>query len=211
MAIRLMVIDDHELVRAGMVQFLESFPDIEIVAEASSGDDLLEKLSSIHVDLLLLDMSMPGWEGANLIRHIRAIHPEILIMVVSMHDETQTVLGAIKAGASGYICKSCSPSALYAAIKKIVATGKYLSPSMAEQLAYASTFPDSSTAGSLLTDREMEILRLVVEGKSVNDIARRLFISNKTVSTHKHNMLCKLELNGIADLVRYAIEHKLLT
>lgn len=211
MVIRLAITDDHELVRAGLVQYLGASPGIEVAAEAASGDDLLEKLRAAQIDLLLLDMSMPGENGVDLIAHIRSIYPDLLILVLSMHNETQVVMRAMKAGASGYICKDCSPQTLLEAIRKVIATGKYLSPSMAEQLAYASTSSDPNNIELILSDRELEIFRLIVEGKSVSEIAEQLFISDKTVSTHKCNLLCKLELKGVADLVRYAIEHKLFS
>ncbi len=211
MAIRLAVTDDHELVRAGLIQYLGASPGIEVAAEAASGGELLEKLRATQVDLLLLDMSMPGKNGVDLISHIKSIYPDLLILVLSMHDEVNTVLRAMRAGATGYICKDCSPQTLLEAIQKVVATGRYLSPLMAERLAYASASPDTANIELILSDRELEIFRLIVEGKSVGEIAEQLFISDKTVSTHKCNLLCKLELKGVADLVRYAIEHKLFS
>lgn len=211
MVIRLAITDDHELVRVGLVQFLGSSPGIEVVAEAANGNDLLEKLRTTNPDLLLLDMSMPGENGAALIGHIKGIYPDLLILVLSMHDEVNTVLRAMKAGASGYICKDCSPQTLLEAILKVVATGKYLSPLMAEQLAYASTSPDPSNIELILSDRELEIFRLIAEGKSVSEIAQQLFISDKTVSTHKGNLLCKLGLKNVAELVRYAMQHELFS
>ena len=211
MAIRLAVTDDHELVRAGLIQYLGASPGIEVAAEAANGGELLEKLRATQVDLLLLDMSMPGKNGVDLISYIKSIYPDLLILVLSMHDEVNTVLRAMRAGASGYICKDCSPQTLLEAIRKVVATGKYLSPLMAERLAYAFTSPDPGNIALTLSDRELEIFRLIVEGKSVSEIAEQLFISDKTVSTHKCNLLCKLELKGVADLVRYAIEHKLFS
>lgn len=139
MVIRLAITDDHELIRAALVQFLGLSPGIEVIAEASSGGELLEKLRATQIDLLLLDMSMPGENGAALIGHIKSIYPDLLILVLSAHNEVNTVMRAMKAGASGYICKDCSPQTLIEAILKVVATGKYLSPLMAEQLAYTST------------------------------------------------------------------------
>lgn len=133
MTIRLMIIDDHELVRAGLVQFLGSSPGIEIVAEAASGNELLEKLRTTQADLLLLDMTMPGENGADLISHIKKIYPDILIMVLSMHDEANMVMSAIKAGASGYIHKSSSPQTLPDAIRKVIATGTHPAVSHAKK------------------------------------------------------------------------------
>lgn len=209
--VRLAIADDHELVRAGLIQYLSGSSGIEVIAEAANGDELLEKLGASQVDLLLLDMSMPGENGIDLISHIRSIYPRLLILVLSMHDEISIVMRAMRAGASGYICKSCSPQVLLEAIRKVVATGKYLSPLMAEQLAYASTSPDQSNIELVLSDRELEIFRLIVEGKSVSEIANQLFISDKTISTHKGNLLGKLGLKNVAELVRHAIEHKLFS
>lgn len=209
MTIRLAIADDHKLVRDGLIQFLSMSMDIQVAADTGNGDELLEKLRVTQIDLLLLDMTMPGKSGVDLIGHIKSFYPGLLILVLSMHSDVNLIMRAMKAGASGYICKDCSPQTLLEAIRKVVATGKYLSPSMAEQLAYASTSPDPGNIGLILSGRELEISRLIVEGKSVSEIANQLFISDKTVSTHKSNLLNKLGLKNIAGLVRYAIEHKL--
>lgn len=209
MIIRLAITDDHELVRKGLIQYLSSSPGIEVVADAGSGDELLKKLRVSDPDLLLLDLSMPGKCGVDLIGHIKSLYPSLLILVLSMHNEVSVVLRAMKAGASGYICKDCSPKTLLEAIQKVVSTGKYLSPQMAEQLAYASTLTDAGGIEHTLSERELEIFRLIVEGKSAGEIARQLFISDKTVSTHKSNLLSKLGLKNAAELVRYAMQNKL--
>lgn len=211
MVIRLAIADDHRLVREGLAQYLGASPDIKVVAEAADGDELLEKLRATTPDLLMLDMTMPGESGVDLIDHVKSLYPDLPVLILSMHDEVNMVLRAMRAGASGYICKDCSPQVLLEAIRKVMATGRYLSPAMAEQLAYASTSPDLDNIELVLSDRELEIFRLIVEGKSVGEIAEQLFISDKTVSTHKSNLLNKLGLKGVADLVRYAIEHKLFT
>lgn len=209
MVIRLAITDDHELVRAGLVQFVGASPGFEVVAEATNGDELLAILRTTQIDLLLLDMSMPGISGEELIARIKSSYPDMHILVLSMHNEIQVVLRAIKAGASGYICKDCSPQILLEAIRKVVATGKYLEPAMAERLVYAAVYPDPNNIELILSERELEIFRLIVEGKSVSEIAEQLFISDKTVSTHKCNIHSKLGLKSVAELVRYAIEHKL--
>jgi DNA-binding NarL/FixJ family response regulator len=207
MVIRLLITDDHELVRAGLVQYLSMSPDIKVVAEASNGNELLQKLHTGIPDLLLLDLSMPGESGVALISHIKSAYPDLLILVLSMHNDVKTVLQAMKAGASGFICKDCSPQILLEAIRKVVATGKYLNPLMAEQLAYASTSAGTTDIEFILSDRELEIYRMIVEGKSINEIASQLYISSKTVSTHKSHLLTKLGLKNIAELVRYAMDN----
>lgn len=209
MTIRLMIIDDHNLVRAGLSRFLKESSGVEVVAEAANGEELLQKLNTIPADILLLDMTMPGLSGAGLIARVKSLYPALHILVLSMHNETQVVLSAIKAGASGYICKDCSPKLLLEAIKKIMGTGKYLAPEMAEKLAYASTSTNRDEIEFALSDREMEIFRLIVEGKSISEIAQQLFISDKTVSTHKARLLKKLGLKNTVELVRYSMQQKL--
>lgn len=211
MAIRLLITDDQELVRAGLVQYLGMSPDIEVVAEASNGEQLLKKLCTTQVDLLLLDLSMPGKCGNELIAHVRRNYPDLLILVLSMYAEVNTVLSAMKAGASGYITKDCSPQTLLEAIQKIIATGKYLSPLMAEQLAFASTSPAPDNIELILSDRELEIFHLLVQGKSIGEIANQLCISDRTVSTHKSHLLGKLGLKNTVELVRYTMQRDLFS
>jgi len=143
MTIRLVVIDDNELVRTGLVQYLGMSPGIEVVAEAANGIELLEKLRSTSADLLLLDMTMPGISGEDLIKHIKSIYPDLRILVLSMHNEIQVISRAMKAGASGYISKDCPPQVLLEAVRKTIETGKYLNPAIAGQLAYTATLTGS--------------------------------------------------------------------
>ncbi|MCK9201853.1 MAG: response regulator transcription factor [Gallionella sp.] len=206
--IRLMVVDDHELVRAGLIQYLGLCPDVSVVAEAGDGATLLEKLRTTPVDLVLLDLNMPGLCDADLIARLHSAYPALAILVLSMHNETQTVMRAMKAGASGYISKNCMPSALLDAIRKVMATGKYLPPNVAEQLAFASACTRSGDPLETLSEREQQIYRLLVQGESIGDIARQLCISDKTVSTHKSNMLNKLGLRNVAELVRHSLTRK---
>lgn len=203
--IRLMVVDDHALVRAGLVQYFELSPDVRVVAEAGDGATLLEKLRTTPVDLVLLDLNMPGLCDADLIARLRSIYPDLLILVLSMHNETQTVMRAMKAGASGYISKNCLPPVLLDAIRKVVATGKYLPPNIAEQVAFASACTRSDDPLEVLSEREQQIYRMLVHGDSIGDIARQLCISDKTVSTHKSNLLNKLGLKNVAELVRHSM------
>ena len=145
MTIRLLVTDDNDLVRTGLVQYLGMSPDIEVVAEAASGAELLEKLRSTSADLLLLDMAMPGMSGEELIGRVKQIYPGLRILVLSMHNEIQVVMRAMMAGASGYISKDRSPQELLEAIRETIETGKHLNPAIAEQLAYLAASTDSNT------------------------------------------------------------------
>lgn len=206
--IRLMVVDDHELVRAGLIQYLGLAPDVKVVAEAGDGATLMEKLRATPVDLVLLDLNMPGLCDADLIARLRSAYPNLHILVLSMHNETQTVMRAMKAGASGYISKNCMPPVLLDAIRKVVATGKYLPPNVAEQLAFASARTRSDDPLEALSEREQQIYRLLIKGDSIGEIARQLCISDKTVSTHKSNLLNKLGLKNVAELVRHSLTRK---
>jgi len=203
--IRLMVVDDHDLVRAGLIQFLSLAPDVKVVAEAGNGVTMLEKLRTTEVDLVLLDLNMPGLSDADLIVRLRGLYPNLPILVLSMHSETQIVMRAMKAGASGYISKNCQPPVLLDAIRKVIATGKYLPPNVAEQLAFASACTRSNDPLKVLSDREQQIYRMLVQGENIGDIARQLCISDKTVSTHKSNLLNKLGLKNVAELVRHSL------
>lgn len=211
MAIRLMIIDDHDLVRAGLIKCLGVLPDIEIVAEACCGDELLQKLRTTPADLLLLDLAMPGICGTDLIRLIKSTYPALRILVLSMHEDRHVVSCAMKAGASGYICKSCTQATLLEAVRKVRATGKYLNPEMAEQIAFAAYAPATNPGDLdlLLSDRELQIFHMIVDGKCIKEIADELSISDKTVSTHKSHLLFKLGLKNVPDLVRYDMQAKL--
>ncbi len=210
---RLMVTDDHELIRSGLVQFLSTLPDIQVVAEASCGAETLEKLRVNNIDLLLLDLTMPGISGVELVSRVRSAYPNLRILVLSMHSDTQTVLRTMKAGASGYITKNSSPQKLLEAIRKVVVSGKFLDADMAEQLAFASSSAPSpeGDVDLILSEREMQIFRLIVDEKCIKEMANELSISDKTVSTHKAHILAKLGLKSVADLVRYAIQGKLFS
>jgi DNA-binding NarL/FixJ family response regulator len=209
MTIRLFITDDHDLVRAGLVQYLGAFPDIKVVGEAANGDELLEKLHTTFADMLLLDLIMPGLCGMELISKVKSVFPGLRILVLSMHNEVPVVVRALRAGASGYICKDCKPQTLLEAIRKVSLTGKYISPAMAEQIAFYSSPLDHKPIENSLSERERQIYHLIVVGKNIKEIANELAISDKTVSTHKYNLLNKLGLKNVAELVRYAMQENL--
>lgn len=150
MTIRLMVIDDHDLVRAGLIQYFKMQPDFEVAAEAANCKELLGKLKTTPVDVLLLDMVMPGIDGKNMITLVRVFYPDLKILILSAHDEVQTVMSAIRAGASGFICKTCSPQVLLKAVREVVATGKYIPQNMIERLEYVAVSIQSNN-----TDAEL--------------------------------------------------------
>lgn len=208
--IRIMIADDHAIVRGGIKQVLALASDIELGGEATNGAEVLHQVRDGEFDLLLLDMNMPGISGVDLIGRVKLCRATLPILVFTMHNDAQLAMRALKAGASGFISKDSDPERLLAAIRKVSAGGKYLDPLLAEQIALDVTSTKLQLPHALLSDRELEIFHLLVLGKGVNEIAEKLCISHKTVSTHKTRLMEKMSLNSIADLVRYAVQYGLV-
>jgi len=208
--VRIVVADDHTIVREGLKQILAGQPDFQVVAEASDGHEALKRVRELEFDVLLLDMSMPGKSGVELIKQVKSEKPKLRILVLTMHEEHQYAVRAIRAGASGYLTKEGASSQLVTALRKVASGGAYISAEVAEQLAL-NAMPDAS--GPLherLSDREFQVFRMIAEGKSVSEIAERLNLSVKTVSTHKANLLQKMNMTTQGELIRYALEHDLV-
>lgn len=203
--IRLVITDDHAIVRSGLKQLFALQADIRVVGEASNGDELLTMAHNVEMDLLLLDMNMPGVSGVNLISRIKAFRKDLPVLVLSMYNDLQVAMRALKAGANGYITKDSDPEMLMAAIRKVAAGGRYIEPMLAEQMVFDTNSSKQQLPHEVLSDREFEVFRLLAAGKSVNEIAEQLAVSNKTVSTYKIRLMDKLQLSSTADLVRYAI------
>jgi DNA-binding NarL/FixJ family response regulator len=203
--IRVLLADDHEIVRDGLKRILGAAGDLQVAGEAANGDQALALVKANDYDVALLDMSMPGLAGLDLIRRIRIEKPKLRILVLSMHGEQQYATRALKAGASGYLTKDSAAGQLVGAIRKIAAGGVHISEAAAAGLVSAERAPHQA-----LSDREFEVLRLLAGGRSATEIAGQLHLSVKTVSTHKTHIQQKLGLGGTADLVRYALEHKLV-
>lgn len=207
--IRILLADDHAIMREGLKQLFALVPDLQVVAEATHGGLVLDALRQGGIDLLLLDMTMPGICGEDLIIRIRSHHPHLSLLVLSMHNEPQIARRALRAGANGYVTKDRDPETLLAAIRKVAAGGRFIDPGLAEQMAF-ETSSAPPAAHDRLSDREFQIFRLLARGTSVNDIAAIFAISNKTVSTHKARLMEKMGFSTNAELVRYAVEQKLL-
>jgi DNA-binding NarL/FixJ family response regulator len=207
--IRLLVADDHSILRKGLKQFFEMEADIIVAAEATNGDEVLHLVCEQEFDLLLLDMTMDGVSGADLIRRVKAIKPALPILVLSMHKVSQVAFLALKAGADGYITKDSEPEVLLAAIRKVASGSKYIAPILSEEIAYNAMFSEPTLPHGNLSSREFEVFRLLVVGRSINEIAQHLFLSNKTVSTYKTRIMEKMNLGSMADLVRYAVQHNI--
>jgi DNA-binding NarL/FixJ family response regulator len=206
--IRVLIVDDHVVVRDGLKRSLAASADLQVAGEAGDGDQALALVRANDYDAAVLDMSMPGLAGLDLIKRLKIEKPALRILVLSMHGEQQYAARALKAGASGYLNKDSAAEQLLGALRKIAAGGMHVSDATAAQLITASA--GDGPPHTRLSDREFEIFKLLAAGSSPGEIAKRLRLSVKTVSTHKTNLQDKLGLAGTAELVRYALEHKLL-
>jgi len=205
--IRVLLADDHAILRSGLKEILGVVPEVELAGEAANGAEVLDALRSDLPDLLMMDMSMPGISGIDLITRVVSHYPALPILVLSMINEVQVVQRALKAGARGYITKDRPPEELIVALRKVAAGGKYIERELAERMLFSQEEPERPH--DILTSRELEIFELLVRGKGVNEIAENLCISNKTVSTHKVHMLEKLNMKNTAELVRYAVQQEM--
>jgi DNA-binding NarL/FixJ family response regulator len=207
--IRLVIADDHAIVREGLKRIVAEATDLHIEAEAADGNDVMKLVREREFDVLVTDLSMPGRSGMELIKLVKAEKPKLRVLVLSMHQESQYAVRAIKSGASGYLTKESAPGQLVQAIRKIAAGGAYISAEVAEQLALGAMPGGEKPPHEALSDREFEVFRQLVAGSSVTEIAANLKLSVKTVSTHKANLMGKLGIDNPSELVRYAIRHGL--
>lgn len=207
--IRVVIADDHRILREGLKQLLQSAPDLTVVGEAGDGHEALARVRGTDFDVLLLDMSMPGKSGMELIRQVKAERPKLRVLVLSMHEEHQYAVRSIRAGASGYLTKESAALELVAAIRKVAGGGAYISAEVAEQLALASMPHAEGPPHTLLSDREYQVFRRLVAGAAVTQIAGDLNLSVKTVSTHKARLMEKLGVGNQAELIHYALKHRL--
>lgn len=205
--IRLLLVDDHALMREGLKQLFEGEGDIVVAREASSGEEVLAALQVETFDLILLDISIPGTHGAELILKIQALPNKPPILVLSMHNEAQIAKRKIKAGALGYITKDSSPKDLLEAVRKVASGGRYIAAEIAEKIAFEVSAVAPLVPHQLLSGRELLILRMLAAGKKVHEIADELEISSKTVSTHKARLMQKMHLDSDIKLMQYAITH----
>jgi DNA-binding NarL/FixJ family response regulator len=208
--IRIVLADDHTIVREGLKQVLGAAADLAVVGEAKDGREVLERVRELDFDVLLLDLSMPGKSGIELIKQVRAERPKLRVLVLSMHQERQYAVRAIQAGASGYLTKESAPAQLVSAIRKVAAGGAFVTEAVAEQLALGVMPQAEGPPHRALSDREFQVFQLLASGKAVSEIAKELKLSVKTVSTHKARIMQKMNIGNPAELIRYAIHHQLI-
>jgi len=209
MKMEVLVADDHAIIRDGLKKILADTEDLEVAGEAANGLVVMEKVRARDWSLLVLDISMPGRNGLELIKLVKAERPRLPILIFSMHHEEQYAVRAIRAGASGYLSKEGDTDLLLPAMRKVASGGIFISPKVAELLASDIAPLNNKPPHTLLTDREFDVFSRIVRGKGLTAIGEELSLSVKTVSTHKSHILAKMNLSTQVDMVRYAIEHGL--
>ena len=207
--INILIVDDHLIVREGIKRIIDDVPDMNIVAEASSGQEAIDLILENLYDLILLDISMPGQNGLQTLKLIKKYNKNIPVLILSMHSEEQYAMRTIKAGASGYMTKETASHQLVTAIRKINGGRKFISKEVAELLTTDLYHDEDKDPHENLSDREFEILKLIASGKTTKTIANDLSISPKTVSTFRSRILKKLDLRNNADIIHYVVDYKL--
>ena len=208
--IRVFIVDDHEIIRQGLKMILKEAPDLIVVGEAQDGIDALNKLKRTECDVLLLDLNMPGRSGLDLLGDIKALKPKLHILILSIHPEDKFALRTLKAGASGYLCKDTALEELVGAIRKIHTKGRYISNTLAEQLAFEIIPENDTPTYELLSSREREILVKIASGIKAKEIAAELGLSISTVFTYRLRIFEKLNIKNNVELTHYAIDNKLV-
>jgi two-component system invasion response regulator UvrY len=207
--IKILIADDHPLFRQGLKNAFSETPDIEVVDEAESGNDVLGKVREHDLSLVLLDISIPGKSGLEVLKQLKAEHPKIPVLILSVNPENQYAVRFIKAGASGYLTKESSVDTLLEAVRKVAQGGHYASAEITEKLAFDFLNTDKPPH-ELLSDREYQVFSMIATGKSLTEIGNELSLSVKTISTHRTRILEKMKMKKNAELIHYAIRHELI-
>nr|MBI3611904.1 response regulator transcription factor [Nitrospirota bacterium] len=208
--IRIATADDHAVVRRGLLEILSAEPDMQVCGEAATAQELLDIVHARACDVVVLDITLPGRSGLDVLKELKQDRPKLPVLVLTMHAEEQFGIRTLKAGAAGYLNKESAPDELVKAIRKVVAGGRYLTATLAEALAVDALTPSDRPLHHRLSNREDEVFRLLAAGNTVTDVGHQLALSVKTVSTHRTRILKKLGLNTTADLIRYAIQNRLV-
>jgi two-component system invasion response regulator UvrY len=208
--IRILIADDHRIVREGLKQILAETPDMTVVDEASNGQEVLGKVWEGDYDVVLLDISMPGRSGLDILKQLKNERPKLAVLVLSMYSEEQYAMRALRAGASGYMTKESAPDELIEAIRKVSTGRKYISATVAEKLAISLEANDERPAHESLSDREYQVMCMIASGKTIKTIADELSLSVKTVSTYRTRILEKMRMKNNAELTHYSIQNRLV-
>lgn len=208
--IKILIADDHAIVRKGLKQILAETHDMAVAGEAGNGPDLMDKVRTGDWDVVILDISMPGRGGLEILKQLKSERPRIHVLVLTMHPEDQYAIRVFKAGASGYLTKESAPEQLVAAIRKVARGGKYVSPHLAEKLAYDLEIGSEKPPHETLSDREYQVMQMIASGKTVGNMAEELSLSVKTISTYRARILKKMKMKNNAELTHYVIRKKLV-
>ncbi|HDZ28167.1 hypothetical protein LCGC14_0688630 [marine sediment metagenome] len=208
--IKILIADDHPVVRKGLKEIIEDIPDMVVSGEASNGQEALEKARKGDFDIAVLDISMPGISGLDILKQLKDEKPELSVLVLSMYPEEQYAVRVLRAGASGYLTKESAPEELIAAIRKASKGGKYISSSLAEKLAFDLETGAGRPLHETLSDREYQVMRMIASGKTGKEIGVELFLSAKTISTYRSRILEKMKMKSSAELTHYALKHGLV-
>ncbi len=208
--IKILIADDHPIVRKGLKDIIKETSDMEVADEARNGKEVLEKVRKGDFDVVVLDISMPGRSGLEILKEIKNEKPKLSVLILSVHPEDQYAIRVLKAGASGYLTKESAPDELITAIRKASLGKKYISYSLAEKIAFDLETGTEKALHKTLSDREYEVMRMIASGKTSKEIAKELFLSVKTVSTYRSRILEKMKMKNNAELIHYAIKHRLV-
>jgi two-component system, NarL family, invasion response regulator UvrY len=208
--IRVLIADDHAVVRQGLKQIIGDTPEMLVAGEATNGQEVLDRVRAETWDVVVLDISMPDRSGLDILKQLRSERPKLPVLVLSMYSEDQYAMRVLKAGASGYLTKDSAADELVKAIRKVLSGGRYVSPLLAEKMAFEIGDDSSRLPHEKLSDREFQVLRMIAAGKSVKEIAAELSLSVKTVSTYRGRMMEKMNLRTNAELIHYAIANHLI-
>jgi DNA-binding NarL/FixJ family response regulator len=208
--IKIIIADDHPIVRAGMKQIISEASDLMVADEARDGYKLLSKIREEKFDVVILDITMPRMDGLDVLKQLKIEQPKLPVIVLSIHPEDQYALRVLKAGASGYVTKASAPDELINAIRKVFRGGRYISPSIAEKLAFKLDANFEEMPHEVLSDREYQVLCMLATGKTVTEIADELSLSVKTISTYRARILEKMDMKNNAELIHYAVQNKLV-
>ena len=208
--IKILVVDDHIIVREGLKKILVETPDMVVADEASNGEEVIKKVGNNDYDLVLLDISLPGRSGLDVLKQLKCSKPQVPILILSIHPEEQYALRSIRAGASGYLTKHSAPDELVAAIRRVAQGRKYITSALAEKLVFDLDVEARKLPHETLSDREYQVMCMIGSGKTVKEIAEAFSLSVKTISTHRANILNKMKMKNNAQLIHYAINNSLV-
>jgi DNA-binding NarL/FixJ family response regulator len=208
--IKILIADDHAVVRRGLKQILAEEPNMAVFGEACNAQEVLKNVREQNWDIVILDITMPDRSGLEVLKELKNIRPKLPVLILSIHPEEQYAVRVLKAGAAGYMTKESAPEELVKAVRKVIRGSKYISPSLVEKLAFDLETDSEKPLHETLSDREYQVMCMIASGKTVKEIAKKLYLSVKTISTHRARILGKMKMKTNAELTHYAIKNRLV-